>query len=210
MAGLDEFTPNEVCPEQTLLVSIGPSFAETGPWLDSLGRPARPSARAASAPGNMRKILIAALLLASPLAAKGAPKIDIIVRLPNYDLTQVGGAPSGNEIRGTVASGSETLLDKFSKEFRYNKEFDTNGKPTVRRTAYLGARFFIYAREQGDTIYLLVRIELCQQETPASEIIKSTTSFQGHRASGVPFLIDARAPGNGQTRVEITLIKQGG
>jgi hypothetical protein len=156
----------------------------------------------------MRKILIAALLLASPLAANGAPKIDIIVRLPDYDLTQVGGAPSGNEIRGTVASGSERLLDKFSKEKRYNKEFDTNGKPTVRRTAYLGARFFIYAREQEDRIYLLVRIELCT-ETPASEIIKSTTSFQGHRASGVPFLIDAKAPGNTQTRVEITLIKQG-
>jgi hypothetical protein len=160
----------------------------------------------------MREILIAAILLASPLAAYGATKIDIIVRLPDYDLTQAGGGPSGNEIRGVVASGSETVLDKYSKEFRYNKEYNAKGKPTVRRIAYLGARFFIYAREQEDKIYLLVRIELCKQENPAnpaSEITKSTTSIQGHRASGVPFLIDARAPGNRQTRVEITLIKQG-
>jgi hypothetical protein len=160
----------------------------------------------------MRKILIAAILLASSLAAHAA-RIDIIVRLPDYDLTQAGGAPSDNEFRGTVASGSETVLDKFSKEFRYNKEFNAKGKPTIRRTAYLGARFFIYAREQEGKIYLLVRIELCKQENPSdpySEITKSTTSFQGHRPSGVPFVIDARAPGNTQTRVEITLTKQGG
>lgn len=159
----------------------------------------------------MRKTLLAALLMVTPLAAHGAPRLDIVVRLPDYDLTQVGGASSGNEIRGTVSSGSETVLDKFSKEFRYNKEFNAKGKPTVRRIAFLGARFFIYAREQEDKIYLLVRIELCNQENPAdrySEITKSTTSVQGHRASGVPFLIDAKAPGNTQTRIEITLTKQ--
>jgi hypothetical protein len=159
----------------------------------------------------MRKILIAAILLASPLGALAATRIEIVARLPDYDLTQVGGAPFGNEMRGTVASESETVLDKFSKEFRYNKEFNAKGKPTVRRIAYLGVRIFIYAREQDDKIYFLIRIELCKQENPAdkySEITKSTTSFSGRRDSGVPFVFDARAPGNTQTKVEITMTKQ--
>lgn len=160
----------------------------------------------------MRKILIAAILMAAPLGALAAPKIEIVARLPDYDLTQGGGAPSGNEMRATVASESEILLDKYSKAYPYNKEFnELTRKPTVRRIAYLGVRIFIYVREQDDKIYFLIRIELCKQENPAdkySEITKSTTSFQGRRDSGVPFVFDARAPGNTQTKVEITLTKQ--
>lgn len=159
----------------------------------------------------MRKIVTVAILMVSPFLAFGATKFDIIVRLPDYDLTQGGGASSGNELRATVASDSETILDKFSKDFRYNKEFSAKGKPAIRRTAYLGARIFIHVAEQDDKINLVVRIELCEQENPLdpySEITKSTTRFQGRRDPGIPFLIDAHAPGNKTTRVEITLTKR--
>lgn len=160
----------------------------------------------------MRKIFIVAILLASPLPALAVTKIEIVARLSDYDLTQGGGAPSGNEMRATVASESETLLDRYSKAYRYNKEFnEQTRKPTVRRIAYLGARIFIYVREQDGTIYYLGRIELCKREDPTnkfSEITKSTSSFQGHMASGNTVVIDARAPGENRAKVEITLTKQ--
>ena len=112
----------------------------------------------------MRNILIAAILFTSPLCALAATRIEIVARLPDYDLTQGGGAPSGNEMRATVASEAEILLDKYSKAYRYNKEFnELTRKPTVRRIAYLGARIFIYVREQDSIIYYLGRIELCKR-----------------------------------------------
>ncbi|PYJ10071.1 MAG: hypothetical protein DMF06_07770 [Verrucomicrobia bacterium] len=147
----------------------------------------------------MRGILIAAILLASPLAAHGATKIDITIRLPNYDLKEQNGEISGTIIHGVVASGSETLLDKYSKKLVYNSK---------QRIAYLGARFFFYAREQEDKVYFLVRIELCKQDSFTTEITKSTTNLRGERAWGEMFIIKARAPGNSQTDIEIWLSKK--
>lgn len=146
----------------------------------------------------MRKILFAAILLASPLAALGAPRIDYVVSLPDYNLSQFGGLASGSVLNGSVISGKETPpLDRFSEKIKYN----AGG----RKIAYLGARIFIYAREQEGKIYFLVRVELCERDKVTDEITRSTTNFQGHRDSGEPFYFDAKAPGNKQTRIEITL-----
>jgi len=155
----------------------------------------------------MRKILFAAILLASPFAALGATRIDIVVRIPDYDLSQFNGSASGSELHDSVVSEKEKLLDTFSRELKYAKEFNAKGKPTLRRTAYLGARIFIYAREQEDKIYFVIRVELCQQDAN-TEITRSTTNQQGHRESGVPINIIAKAPGNKTTPIEVILTKR--
>ena len=158
----------------------------------------------------MRKILIAAILIALPLPALAADKVDILVVIRDYDLRQGGGEPNENTMRASVVSGSEKLL-KISKEFLYNKEFNKKGRPTKKRLVYLGIQMPIYVREQEGTIYYLGRVELCEREDPSNEfsvITKSATSFHGQVASGnTAKKFDARAPGDKRATVEITLTK---
>ena len=65
--------------------------------------------------------------------------------------------------RIVVKSGSEGMVD-LSREYRYPKEFNAKGKPSVMRTAHLGVRFPIYVREHEGVVTYLARVELCERD----------------------------------------------
>ncbi len=156
-----------------------------------------------------RIVLILAFLalLPSPLLAQ--TKIEIAARLLGYDLRQAVGESSENTTlpRIVVRSGSEGLI-AVTRDYRYPKEFNKKGKPTVVRTAYLGVRFPIYVRENDGVVTYLGRVELCEREdpdNPLSPVLKTTTSFQGELPLDKPFSIEVGAPRGRSARLELLM-----
>jgi hypothetical protein len=161
----------------------------------------------------MRTIALIAvfLALASP-AAPAETRVEIATRLVGYDLRQATGGSSEVTTlpRIVVKSGSEGLVD-VTREYRYPKEFNKKGKPTVIRTAYLGIRFPIYVRENAGIVTYLARVELCEREDPGnplSAVLKTTTSFQGQLPLGKPYSVEVGAPRGRTARLEIVMTRQ--
>lgn len=160
----------------------------------------------------MRRIVLAAafLALAQPnLIAQ--TRVEVVARLVGYDLWQATGSPSDPTIlpRITVRSGSEGMMD-ISREYRYPKEFNARGKPTVVRTAYLGIRFPIYVRESNGIVTYLGRVELCEREdvtNPLSAVLKTTTSFQGQLPLDRNYTIEVGAPRGRTARIELLMTR---
>lgn len=160
----------------------------------------------------MPRVMLAAAFLAliSP-ALVAQTKIDIATRLIGYDLRQATGDTSDVTTlpRITVQSGSEGMVD-VSREYRYPKEFNANGKPSVVRTAYLGIRFPIYVRENNGIVTYLGRVELCEREdvnNPLSAVLKTTTSFQGQLPLDRFYTIEVGAPRGRTARLELVMTR---
>jgi hypothetical protein len=161
----------------------------------------------------MPKIVLAAAFLALTAANLCAQtKIEIATRLIGYDLKQALGESSENTAlpRIVVPSGSEGLIS-VAREYRYPKEFNKKGKPTVMRTAYLGIRFPIYVREIETGVRFLARVELCEREDPSnpqSVVAKVTTSFQGQMQFDRPFSTTVGAPGGRTATIEMLMTRR--
>ena len=161
----------------------------------------------------MPKLLLTVAFLALlPSALVAQTKIEITTRLVGYDLRQALGESSEVTTlpRIVVTSGSEGLVD-VSREYRYPKEFNTKGKPTVVRIAYLGIRFPIYVRETDGIVTYLARVELCEREdpnNPRSLVLKTTTSFQGQLPLDKPYSVEVGAPGGRRARLEILMTRR--
>jgi hypothetical protein len=160
----------------------------------------------------MPRVLLAAAFLAlvrSTLVAE--TKVEIATRLIGYDLRQATGDSSDVTTlpRIVVKSGSEGMVD-LSREYRYPKEFNAAGKPTVVRTAYLGIRFPIYVRETNGVVRYLGRVELCEREdvnNPLSAVLKTTTSFQGELPLDRPYTVEVGAPRGRTARLELLMTR---
>jgi hypothetical protein len=161
----------------------------------------------------MPKIVLAAAFLALIGShAHAATKIEIAARLIGYDLRQALGESSENTAlpRVVVTSGSEELIS-VAREYRYPKEFNKKGKPTVMRTAYLGIRFPIYVRETEAGVRFLARVELCEREDPSnpqSVVAKVTTSFQGQMQFDRVFTTTVGAPGGRTATLEMLMTRR--
>lgn len=161
----------------------------------------------------MRKLVPAvAVLLATVAVSLGATRIEVSARLIGYDLAQVTGSSSlVTELpRIVVRSGSEGLIE-LAREYRYPKEFNAKGKPTVIRVAYLGVRMPVYLRENEGTVAFLVRVELCERENPSdplSAILKTTTSFSGQAQFDKAVTISVGAPGKKLATLEMTMTRR--
>ena len=158
-----------------------------------------------------RVMLAAALLALLPSTLIAQTKVEIATRLLGYDLRQATGNTSDvNTLpRIVVNSGSEGMVD-VSREYRYPKEFNAAGKPTVVRTAYLGIRFPIYVRENNGVIRYLARVELCEREdvnNPLSAVLKTTTSFQGELPFDRLYTVEVGAPRGRTARLELLMTR---
>ena len=156
-------------------------------------------------------VLAAAFLALVPLTLAAETRVEVAARLSGYDLWQATGTPSEMTPlpRIVVRSGSEGMVD-VSREYRYPKEFNARGKPTVVRTAYLGIRFPIYVRENAGIVTYLGRVELCEREdinNPLSAVLKTTTSFQGQLPLDRPHTIEVGAPRGRTARLELLLTR---
>jgi hypothetical protein len=160
----------------------------------------------------MPRVLLAAAFLAlipPPLIAE--TKVEIATRLIGYDLRQATGEASDVTTlpRIVVKSGSEGMVD-VSREYRYPKEFNARGKPTVVRTAHLGIRFPIYVRENNGIVTYLARVELCEREdvnNPLSAVLKTTTSFQGQLPLDRLYTVEVGAPRGRTAKLELLLTR---
>ena len=158
----------------------------------------------------MRRLVLAAAFLALVQPTLIAQtRVDVATRLVGYDLWQATGSPSDPTTlpRIVVRSGSEGMVD-VSREYRYPKEFNARGKPTVVRTAHLGIRFPIYVRENNGIVTYLGRVELCEREdvnNPLSAVLKTTTSFQGQLPLGRTYTIEVGAPRGRTARLELLM-----
>ena len=158
-----------------------------------------------------RVLLAAAFLALIQTAAVAQTKVDIATRLIGYDLRQATGEPSEVTTlpRITVNSGSEGMVD-VSRVYKYPKEFNAKGKPTVVRTAYLGIRFPIYVRENNGIVTYLGRVELCEREdvnNPLSAVLKTTTSFLGQIPLDRMYTIEVGAPRGRTARLELLITR---
>jgi hypothetical protein len=158
-----------------------------------------------------RVLLAAAFLALLQTIAVAQTRIDIATRLIGYDLRQATGEASEVTTlpRITVKSGAEGMVD-VSREYRYPKEFNAKGKPTVVRTAYLGIRFPIYVRENNGIVTYLGRVELCEREdvnNPLSAVLKTTTSFQGQLPLDRTYTIEVGAPRGRTARLELLMTR---
>lgn len=158
----------------------------------------------------MPKIVFIAAFLFLLSRADAQTKIEVITRLVGYDLRQAGEASDNTPLpRIVVRSGKEGLIE-LAREYRYPKEFNTKGKPTVVRTAYLGIRFPIYVRESNGIVTYLARVELCEREdpnNPLSPVLKTTTSFQGQLPLDKIYSVEVGAPRGKTARLELLLTR---
>lgn len=158
----------------------------------------------------MPKILLtAAFLVVMQSVLLAESKIEITMRLVGYDLEQALGESSETTTlpRIVVRSGSEGLID-VTREYRYPKEFNTKGKPTLIRTAYLGVRIPVYVRENEGRVRFLIRVEICEREDPndpLSVVTKTTTSFQGQAQFDKLITTEVGAPGGRRARLEFQM-----
>jgi hypothetical protein len=159
-----------------------------------------------------RVVLVAAFLALIPFRLVAETKVEIAARLIGYDLSQATGSSSTvNTLpRVVVRSGSEGMID-VSRPWRYAKEFNARGKPTVERTAHLGVRFPIYVRENNGIVTYLGRVELCEREdinNPLAAVLKTTTSFQGQLPLGRTYTIEVGAPRGRTAKLELLMTRQ--
>jgi hypothetical protein len=159
-----------------------------------------------------RFVLLAAVFLVAAPQLNAATRIEIQSRLIGYDLVQATGtsSPVTDLPTRVVASGREALIE-VTREYRYPKEFNAKGRPTVIRIAYLGIRMPIYVREDGDKVKFIMRVELCEREDPAnplSAVLKTTTTFQGQTQFDRPVSINVGAPGGRKATLELTLSRR--
>jgi hypothetical protein len=160
-----------------------------------------------------RFLLLAALLFAAAAQVTAATRVEISSRLLGYDLAQATGTSSTvNDLpRVVVRSGSEGLV-QVAREWRYPKEFNAKGRPTVLRIAYLGIRMPIYVREHEDNkVKFIMRVELCEREDPTnplSAVLKTTTTFQGQTEFGRQVSVTVGAPGGRKAVLELTMSRR--
>lgn len=153
-------------------------------------------------------VFIAAVLVLTllPRAATAQTKVEIAARLIGYDLQQaVGGSSEVTPLpRINLKSGAEGRIE-LAREYRYPKEYNKDGKPTILRTAYIGIRIPIYVRETNGVVTYLLRVELCEREDPAnplSPVLTTTNSFQVQRPLDKAFTLEVKAPRGRTARVE--------
>ena len=157
-------------------------------------------------------VLTAALLTLIQTGVLAETKIEIATRLIGYDLRQATGESSEVTTlpRIVVASGSEGIVE-VTREYRYPKEFNDKGKPTVIRTAHLGIRCPIYVRETNGIVRYLARVELCEREdpnNPLAAVAKTTTSFQGQLQLDKVFTLSVGAPGGRTAQLELLMTRR--
>lgn len=159
-----------------------------------------------------RLVLAAAFLALIQTTLVAQTKVEVATRLLGYDLRQATGESSEVTTlpRIVVESGSKGMVN-VSREYRYPKEFNASGKPTIVRTAYLGIRFPIYVRENAGIVTYLGRVELCEREdvnNPLSAVLKTTTSFQGQLPLDRIATLEVGAPRGRTARLELLITRQ--